>query len=230
MTGTIKPNPPKIPKKKGIPVVPFLMFLLVIALVIVFFWQKKSTKNVSSIPGIVQNTQMDTTVYTPKPDSSASTVANDSVEQIKPPAKVPEVQTTTIAPLPQQPGINTSDYVQRYENAMSLYHREKYTEAMREFNTLISEYPSNTFKINCHYWIGECYFGQENYAAALETFQKVLTMGTSDKNDDAVMMIGRCYYKMQDKMNARLYFNKLINEYPYSEYVEKARLHLSSRL
>jgi len=230
MTGTIKSQPAKIPKKKGIPVVPFLMFLLIIALVIVFFWQKKSSKKATSLPEIVQNTQMDTTIYTPKADSLTSAVTNDSVAQIKPPAKVPEAPAPTIAPLPHQTVASTGDYVQRYENAILLYNTEKYAEAMREFNTLISEYPSNTYTINCHYWIGECYFGQENYAAALETFQKVLTMGTLEKNDDAVMMIGRCYYKMQDKMNARLYFNKLINDYPYSEYVEKARLHLSSRL
>ncbi len=229
MTGTIRPRPQKIPKKKGIPFIPFVLFLLIIILVIVFFWQKKTSKQAPEITQSVQNTPI-APMLTVEPDSLPPVVNTDSVTQIKPPAVIPENQAQTLVPDPQPETGNYQVYTQRYERAMSLFHSENYNEAMQEFNTLISDFPSHTFTINSHYWIGECYFGQGNYTTALETFHKVIAMGTSDKNDDALMMIGRCYYKMQDKINARLYFNRLINEYPQSEYVAKARLHLTERL
>ncbi len=40
-------------------------------------------------------------------------------------------------------------------------------------------------------------------------------------------MIGRSYQKMGDKINARLYYNRLLNEYPNSEYLDKAQWHMS---
>jgi len=36
-------------------------------------------------------------------------------------------------------------------------------------------------------------------------------------------MLGRCFFALNDKTNARDYFQAVIDKYPGSEYIEKAR-------
>ena len=50
---------------------------------------------------------------------------------------------------------------------------------------------------------------------------------TGIKKDDATLMLGRCYTNLGDSATARTYFQNVIDEYPDSEYVEKAREWLS---
>ena len=45
----------------------------------------------------------------------------------------------------------------------------------------------------------------------------------SYKKDDATLMLGRCYMKMNDFETARNYLQELLNKYPDSEYVGKAK-------
>ncbi len=79
---------------------------------------------------------------------------------------------------------------------------------------------------NAQYWIGECYFALGDYRAAILAFEKVFTFKQSNKNDYAQYKLGLCYYKLGDKKRARQEFQNLLDNYPDSPLVEKARKYL----
>jgi len=122
----------------------------------------------------------------------------------------------------------SSSYRARYENARSEYESRHYSAAINLFEELLAEFPNNSYADNCQYWIGESYYGLGNYTKAITAFEKVFTFPNSNKNDDAQLKLGMCYLRMNEKERAKEEFERLINHYPQSEYVEKARRFLSS--
>jgi TolA-binding protein len=76
---------------------------------------------------------------------------------------------------------------------------------------------------NCHYWIGESYYGMRKYSEAINHFRMVLDFKKSEKKDDAQLMIGNASAAMGDKQGARTAYSTLISSYPVSSLVSKAR-------
>lgn len=110
-----------------------------------------------------------------------------------------------------------------YEEALRLFYARRYQEAISLFSALKAKYPDHPLVSNCHYWIGECHFGLQDYAQASDVFQGVFNWPNSLKRDDATLMLGRCYYNLHDTGKARSYFQGVIDDYPDSEYIEKAK-------
>ncbi len=214
----------KIPKKKKTPFLPFILFFLIILVIIYFFWQKKRGVNSINTDAKIENTQQ-SSFLTVKQDSIDNNSEFDSQQIMTESQKVREsVDPSDLRNITESELNNFSD---KYDNALRLFYTEQYNDAIKILTDLKQKYPSHSFAANCQYWIGECYFGLRDYNTALESFQKVLVFGESNKSDDTIMMIGRCYYKLNDKINAKFYFNKLLLDYPKSEYVSKARLHIA---
>ena len=65
------------------------------------------------------------------------------------------------------------------------------------------------------------------YREAIMAFEKVFTFKFSNKNDYAQFKIGQCYYQLGDKQRARREFQELLDNYPDSELVPRAREYLS---
>lgn len=220
------------PKKK-IPILPFVMVLAVLVLIILFFWLNKKGKQ--STINVNENYGTNVT-FTPDQDSLA-TMQPDSLppdtlpEIIEPAAPAVETNTPNIQITPRETDNMSAKELQqfsdRYDQALRYFYTENYKEAINIFSDLAAKYPGHSFQVNCQHWIGECYFGLQDYNNALAAFNKVLQYGDTYKTDDALLMIGRCYQKLKDKVNARLYFQRLLNEYPMSEFAGKARKHLS---
>jgi tol-pal system protein YbgF len=110
-----------------------------------------------------------------------------------------------------------------YEMALGNFYRRDYRQAITVFDQLKEQYSHHKLASNCQYWIGECQFGLANYQQAADAFHKVFNYSFSYKKDDATLMLGRCYLKLNDPARARSYFQGVIDDYPGSEYVEKAR-------
>ena len=214
----------KIPKKKKTPFLPFILFFLIALVVIYFFWQKKRDVNSINTSAQIENTQQ-SSYLTVTQDSTANISEIDSLGTVSDSQQVMDaVETTEINKFSETDLNNFSD---KYDSALRLFYTEQYNDAITLLSDLKQKYPTHSFAVNCQYWIGECYFGLRDYNTALESFQKVMQFGKSNKSDDATLMIGRCYYKLNDKINAKFYFNKLLLNYPQSEYISKARLHIA---
>ena len=122
---------------------------------------------------------------------------------------------------------STGNFKEDYQNALSEYYNRNYKLAIQLFEELLARNSTSSLSDNCRYWIGECYYGLGNYNQAIIEFTKIFSFSKSNKMDDAQLKLGICYWKMGDNDRARQEFDRLLNDYPNSEYVAKARQYLS---
>ncbi len=123
---------------------------------------------------------------------------------------------------------DVSDFTATYEQAMQYFYAREFDAAINLFNSLLQTYPTHKLASNCQYWIGECFFGKKDYQSAIEAFKKVLAYERTHKKDDALLMLGRSYLKIGDRQLAAQMFDELMNQYPDSEYFEKAQKYAQS--
>jgi TolA-binding protein len=125
-------------------------------------------------------------------------------------------------------GSGSGSFKERYDYALSLYNNRQYRAALQEFDELVRMGGQPNLEDNCQYWKGECYYGLQEYNQAIIEFEKVFVYNNSNKYDDSQLKLGLCYLKLGNIEKARDEFQKLINNYPDSEYVYKAESYLSS--
>lgn len=114
-----------------------------------------------------------------------------------------------------------------YEEALSNYRNRNYQTAIDQFSGLLGSGISGDLADNCEYWIGESYFGMKQYGEAVKHFQSVVSIAGSDKADDAQFMIGHSFQSMGNSAAAREAYRALINNYPTSPLIRRARAKMS---
>lgn len=137
----------------------------------------------------------------------------------------PQTQTPTSTTYSQP--VSSSDFVVRYQAALDLFHSQQYQESLNQFEQLLASDMNNDYSDNAQYWIGECYYAMGRYREAIMAFEKVFTFRFSNKNDYAQFKIGQTYFKLGDKERANQEFQQLLDTYPDSELVPRARDYLS---
>ncbi len=142
---------------------------------------------------------------------------NESVESLQ----------TQFASAPARSNGSSSSFSKAYEEALNQFYAKRYTEAITQFNALIAQFPDHSLVSNCVYWVGEAYFGSGNYREAVSAFNKVFNYPRSLKKDDALLMLGRAHLQLNEKDDARQAFDRLIKEFPSSEFVAKAEAWLN---
>jgi tol-pal system protein YbgF len=124
---------------------------------------------------------------------------------------------------PEVPAWKSDSFSDRYQEALQTYRSRRYADAIQKFEALIATNTKHTLADNCQYWIGEAYYDQGNYTQAIVAFEKVFTYSGSNKDDSAQLKVGLCYVKLNDKPRAKDEFQKLVNNYPNSEYIGIAK-------
>lgn len=115
-----------------------------------------------------------------------------------------------------------------YKTALEQFFNHQYEEAAGGFRKILDEGKPADMMSNSQYWIGECEYGMHQYKAAITSFRKVFNYSSSTKYDDAQMMLGMSYLRLNNKARAKKEFKKLIEQYPESEFVPRAKRILSS--
>ncbi len=123
--------------------------------------------------------------------------------------------------------IVTSSEYEAYQNALRAFNNRSYDKALKLFSELLEKYPGGNYASNAQYWIGESHYASGKFPDAIAAFDKVLSYSNSPKADDAQLKIGLCYLKMGKKTHATEAFNLLINRFPASEYVPRAKKYLA---
>jgi tol-pal system protein YbgF len=131
------------------------------------------------------------------------------------PTRAPSRKQATTAPTPEG-----SD---AYSDALATCRRRDFSEAVTQFEALLNSGKAGTLAPNCHYWLGESYYGMGRYADAIASFESVLEYPASEKKDDAQMMLGNCHLAQKNNAAARAAFSSLISNYPQSPFVRRAR-------
>lgn len=119
--------------------------------------------------------------------------------------------------------LNFAEFQSRYNQGLSQFNSRRYQDALDTFSGLLTSDAMNSLSDNCQYWIGECYYGMQNYEEAIASFEKVFSFPNSNKSDDAQLKLGLCYLQMGDKIQAKNEFDRLLSIYPDSEYRDKAQ-------
>ncbi len=126
-------------------------------------------------------------------------------------------------PLPDVSG----DFDSQYQRALGQYQSGRYQESIGLFNALLARSMTHALSDNCQYWIGECYYALRNYRQAIVEFEKVFTFPQSNKDPDSQLKLGLCYWNLGDTARAKEEFNRLLVNFPDSEYSSRARSYLA---
>jgi TolA-binding protein len=132
--------------------------------------------------------------------------------------------TTTPSPTPS----SISPSPARYEEALAKFRKRNFRGAIEDFTALLNAGIGADLADNCHYWIGESYFGMKKFNDAIQHFEVVLGMTGSDKADDAQFMIGNSYAQLGRRNEARQAFQRLLSDYPDSPLRARAQAKLNS--
>lgn len=141
-------------------------------------------------------------------------------------AKPKSKQPAVFSPTDAGTLITSSEY-DLYQNALRVLDKRSHDEARRLFSDVLKKYPSGDYADKAQYWIGECYYAIADYAQAINAFNLVHKYKNSSKSDDAQFKLGISYLRMGKNDFAIDEFKRLINRYPASEYVPRAKKYIS---
>lgn len=117
---------------------------------------------------------------------------------------------------------NSIDFNFEYQNAHELYMKGKYDLSLEKFQFLLDNKISNDLADNCQFWIGQIYFLQNDFLAAINEFKKVKNYKNNNKSADSIYKIGLCYMKLNMIDKAIDSFETIITQYPKSKYFNKS--------
>jgi TolA-binding protein len=120
----------------------------------------------------------------------------------------------------------SSSLQNEYAEGLSLFHQRQYEDAIATFSDLKDKGIEEDLADNCEYWIGECKYAKHEYREAINAFQKVLALETSNKKIDAYFMTGKSYELIGDMTKARWAYEELNTHYSDNNHahVVKSRL------
>ncbi|MBI2504550.1 MAG: tetratricopeptide repeat protein [Candidatus Latescibacteria bacterium] len=110
-----------------------------------------------------------------------------------------------------------------YRAGRESYETRHYDRAIAQFTQLLEAAPEDDLADNAQYWIGECYYGLGKYRQALTAFAKIFVYAKTEKAADAQLKIARCHLALEEPDKARAAYQKLLDEYPDSQYAPTAR-------
>ena len=122
--------------------------------------------------------------------------------------------------------ITSSEY-DAYQKALSVFDKRMFSEALKLFSDCINKFPNGDYSDKAQFWIGESYYALGNFGKAIASFNKVFAYKNSSKADDAQLKLALSYMRMGKNAVAVDEFKRLINRYPASEYVARAKKYLS---
>lgn len=124
--------------------------------------------------------------------------------------------------------INTfDDFNSNYDYAITLYNGKKYNEAYNVFSNLLnSRLRKPDLVDNIYFWMGECNFQKADYNNAINNFRNVLQVPKANKSEDALWKLGLANEKLNRIEDAREYFQRLIDSFPRSRYLNRAKAKL----
>jgi len=135
----------------------------------------------------------------------------------------------TVAEPPKEPPSAEGLAKKEYEEALGLMERKDYRGAIARFKEFVKKHPRSEYADNAQYWIGEGHYAFREFDQAILEFDAVRrNYPTGDKVPAALLKLGFAFAELGDKVDARLILQELIDRYPQSEEVQKAKQKLKT--
>jgi tol-pal system protein YbgF len=127
-------------------------------------------------------------------------------------------------PSPESTGGNERD---AYAAAFELLKERNYDQARDAFNNLLRRYPQGQFTDNARYWLGETYYVQRNFPAALAELDRLVQLSPdSPKVPGALLKIGYIQFEQGDYEQARATLEEVVTRHPKSTEARLAQSRL----
>jgi len=118
----------------------------------------------------------------------------------------------------------TQDKEKAYSSAYKMFQDGHYDKARKAFQSFLEKYPDNEYSDNAQFWIGECYFFEQNYEKAILEYEKVTkNYPNGNKVSYALLKQGLSFGKLGDKTSAKLLLQQVIKNYPNTSQARIAR-------
>lgn len=96
--------------------------------------------------------------------------------------------------------------------------------AREQLTKFIEQHPKHELAANAHYWIGETYYSEKNYEAAILSYQEVIkSYPGKEKVVAAMLKQGMAFNMLKDTKSAKFVLKKLIERFPKSEEAKVAK-------
>lgn len=126
-----------------------------------------------------------------------------------------------------QAGIPATGPEGEYQAAFNLLKDGKYPEAASALKEFVTRHRDHELASNALYWLGEAYYVQRNFQAALAAFDGVpKEYPGARKTPDALLKAGYCQYELKRYDAARATLSRLAQEFPESPAAAEAATRL----
>jgi len=114
-----------------------------------------------------------------------------------------------------------------YAAAYETFKEGKYEKARTEFQNFLKLHPRTEYSGNAQFWIGECYYNEQQYEKAILEYEKVVTsFPEGNKVPYALLKQGLSFEQLGDKTSARMFLQQVIRDYPNTNQAGVARAKL----
>jgi len=116
-----------------------------------------------------------------------------------------------------------------YNKAFYLFQTRHYDQARKAFEQH-RQLHTDQLSDNAQFWIGECYFMQQDYEQAHTAFQQLLTdFPQSNKIADTLLSVGLCLNRLNQREGAVQKWIMVVEKYPDSTAAAYAQKFLASK-
>lgn len=111
-----------------------------------------------------------------------------------------------------------------YAAAKTAFDKGQFESAREKFQQLLKKFPKSENSDNAQFWIGEIYFREKWYEKAIMEYQKVIeNYPDGNKVPASLLKQGLSFFNLDEKANARLILQEMINKYPASNEAKIAK-------
>ncbi len=109
-----------------------------------------------------------------------------------------------------------------YKYAKRLTSEKDYKKSNMLYDKIITLFPSHKLSENARYWKAENFYDQKDYKNGIQNFKAVLKNSFTHKDDAALFKLGMCYFEKNMFDESLKYFQRIIDYYPDSTYLNMA--------
>ena len=128
--------------------------------------------------------------------------------------------------LPRSAPVIPSFSQQDYMAGVFAYQREDFQIAIDYFSNLVLDKSTKDITNNVLYWMADSYQQIGDLNNAIISLEKILKDSDSDHVDDALIKKGLLHRRLGQREDSLIAFNKLVNNFPRSEYAKLARMEI----
>ena len=112
-----------------------------------------------------------------------------------------------------------------YLKGLDLLKSGEVVTAREQFAKFLDQNPKHDLAANAHYWIGETYYSEKNFEAAILSYQEVIkSYPGKDKVVAAMLKQAMAFEAIKDSKSAKFVLKKLVEGFPKSEEAKKAKV------